>query len=452
MVIHMFKKLLIANRGEIAVRIIRACRELGVRTVAVYSEADSEALHTQMADEAVCIGPMMSKDSYLKMERILSATLASGAEAIHPGFGFLSENSRFSNLCKQCNITFIGPSGKVIEQMGDKSKARITMEEAGVPVIPGSKEPIRNAIEGKQLAEKIGYPVIIKASAGGGGRGMRIARNSKEFQGLFDMAKQEAMSAFGDSTMYIEKYLEGARHIEFQILGDRYGNIIHLGERDCSIQRRHQKMIEEAPSSVISESLRKEMGEAAVRAAKAVSYENAGTVEFLLDKDGKYYFMEMNTRIQVEHGITELVTGVDLVKEQIKIAAGEPLMLTQEDIRIQGHAIECRINAECPEKNFLPCPGTVTDLRIPGGNGVRVDTALYHGYHIPSVYDSLIAKVMVHDGNREETIRKMEGALGELIIDGIDTNTDFLYRILHHPDFISGNVDTDFLNQLFSRS
>ncbi|WP_066715308.1 acetyl-CoA carboxylase biotin carboxylase subunit [Clostridium sp. Marseille-P299] len=447
----MFKKLLVANRGEIAVRIIRACKELGIKTVAVYSEADANALHTQLADEAVCIGPALAKDSYLKMERILSATLASGADAIHPGFGFLSENSKFADLCAKCKIAFIGPSGKVIDLMGNKSEARNTMIAAGVPVVPGTKEPVFDGKIGKTIADEIGYPVIIKASAGGGGKGMRIVKNASEFEHLFETARQEAKNAFGDPTMYIEKYIEGARHIEFQILADKYGNVVHLGERDCSIQRRHQKMIEEAPSSAIGETLRREMGEAAVKAAIASNYENAGTIEFILDKYGNYYFIEMNTRIQVEHGVTELVTGIDLVKEQIRIAAGEALSFSQEEIKITGHAIECRINAECPERNFLPSPGTVTNLRLPGGNGVRVDTALYSGYTIPAMYDSLVAKLMVYDKTRDEAIQKMSGALEELIIEGIDTNTDFLYELIHNSEFKMGKIDTGFVERVIAK-
>lgn len=447
----MFKKLLVANRGEIAVRIIRACKELGIKTVAVYSEADANALHTQLADEAVCIGPALAKDSYLKMERILSATLASGADAIHPGFGFLSENSKFADLCAKCKIAFIGPSGKVIDLMGNKSEARNTMIAAGVPVVPGTKEPVFDGKIGKTIADEIGYPVIIKASAGGGGKGMRIVKNASEFEHLFETARQEAKNAFGDPTMYIEKYIEGARHIEFQILADKYGNVVHLGERDCSIQRRHQKMIEEAPSSAIGETLRREMGEAAVKAAIASNYENAGTIEFILDKYGNYYFIEMNTRIQVEHGVTELVTGIDLVKEQIRIAAREALSFSQEEIKITGHAIECRINAECPERNFLPSPGTVTNLRLPGGNGVRVDTALYSGYTIPAMYDSLVAKLMVYDKTRDEAIQKMSGALEELIIEGIDTNTDFLYELIHNSEFKMGKIDTGFVERVIAK-
>ena len=388
----MFQKLLIANRGEIAVRIIRACREMGIKTVAVYSQADADALHTQLADESICIGKAEAKDSYLNMERILSATIASGADAIHPGFGFLSENSKFAALCEKCNIAFIGPSARTIEETGNKSEARNAMVRAGVPVIPGTKEPIFTAEAGRKFADEIGYPVMIKAALGGGGKGMRVVRNSEEFEKNFQNAQREAENGFGDNSMYIEKYIEHPKHIEFQILADNEGNTIHLGERDCSVQRRHQKMIEESPCTALDDALRQQMGEMAVRAAKAVGYRNAGTVEFLLDSHRQFYFMEINTRIQVEHGVTELVTGIDLVKEQIRIAAGEKLGLRQSDIHLTGHAMEVRINAENPDKNFAPCPGTIQELHIPGGNGVRIDTAVYPGYIIPPYYDSMIMK------------------------------------------------------------
>jgi acetyl-CoA carboxylase biotin carboxylase subunit len=445
------KKVLIANRGEIAVRIIRACREMGISTVAICSEADKDALHAQLADETVCIGPAPAKDSYLKMDRIISATCATGADAIHPGFGFLSENSKFADLCRKCNITFIGPSSEVIDKMGNKAEARKTMMDAGVPVVPGTKEPVYTAEDGKQLADNMGYPVMIKASAGGGGKGMRIVEREEDFNKHFETASQEAKNAFGDDTMYIEKYIPRARHIEFQILADNYGNVIHLGERDCSIQRRHQKMIEEAPSFAISEVLRKEMGEVAVRAAKAAKYTNAGTIEFILDQDDNYYFIEMNTRIQVEHGVTELVTGIDLIKEQLKVASGEPLSISQETVKIRGHAIECRINAENPLNNFLPSPGLITSLHFPGGNGVRIDSALYNGYKIPATYDSLIVKLMVHDANRELAIQKMRGVLGELVIEGIDTNIDFQYQIINHDDYKKGDIDTGFIERLINK-
>ena len=444
----MIKKVLIANRGEIAVRIIRACREMGIETVAVYSEADKEALHTKLADEAICIGPAQSKDSYLSMENIISATIISGADAIHPGFGFLSENSKFAELCEQCNITFIGPDSKVIASLGNKQVARNTMMSAGVPVIPGSKEPVYDAKTGAALAQEIGYPVIIKAALGGGGKGMRTAWTPEEFESAFQTAQKETEMAFADSTMYIEHFVENPRHIEFQILADKYGNVIHLGERDCSIQRNHQKLIEESPSVALSDELRKKMGDAAVKAAKAAGYENAGTIEFLLEKSGNFYFMEMNTRIQVEHPVTEWVTGVDLVKEQIRIASGQKLSYTQEDIKLTGHALECRINAENPEKGFRPSPGTITDMYLPRGKGIRIDSAKYSGYTIPPYYDSMVAKLIVWAKNRQEAIHKMQSALGEVIIEGIDTNVDYQYGIVNHPDYIEGNIDIEFIERL----
>lgn len=445
----MFQKILIANRGEIAVRIIRACREMGIQTVAVYSEADKDALHTMLADEAVCIGPAASTESYLDMERILSACVTMKADAIHPGFGFLSENARFAELCEKCNIRFIGPSAQVIHKMGNKSEARKTMIAAGVPVVPGSKEPVYTVEDGKKTAMEIGFPVMIKASSGGGGKGMRVSRSEEDFEANFRNAQMESIKGFSDDTMYIERFVENPRHIEFQILADSYGNVIHLGERDCSIQRRHQKVLEEAPSPAISPELRAQMGETAVRAAKAVGYENAGTIEFLLDNKGNYYFMEMNTRIQVEHPVTEAVTDMDLVKEQIRIAAGEPLSVRQEDVKITGHAIECRINAENPAKNFMPCPGMIKELHLPGGRGVRVDTAVYGNYKIPANYDSMILKLIVHDKDRDAAIAKMRSALGELVIDGIETNVDFQYQILGEPDFEAGTIDTDYIAKHF---
>lgn len=444
----MIKKVLIANRGEIAVRIIRACREMGIETVAVYSEADREALHTKLADEAVCIGPAASSESYLSMDRIISATIVTGADAIHPGFGFLSENAKFAELCERCHITFIGPKAKVIASLGNKQEARNTMITAGVPVIPGSEKSVCEVMEGAEMADRIGYPVIIKAALGGGGKGMRTAYSPEEFEQSFQTAQKEAQMAFGDGTMYIEHYVENPRHIEFQILADHYGNVIHLGERDCSIQRNHQKMIEESPSVALSEELRDEMGKAAVKAAKAAGYVNAGTIEFLLDKNGSFYFMEMNTRIQVEHPVTEWVTGIDLVKEQIRIASGEKLSYTQEEVRLDGHAIECRINAENPEKGFRPSPGTITDMYLPGGKGIRIDSAVYSGYCIPPYYDSMIAKLIVWAENRQEAIRKMQSALGEMVIEGIDTNIDYQYEILNHPDYLSGNVDVGFIQKM----
>lgn len=446
----MFRKILIANRGEIAVRIIRACRELGIKTVAVYSEADREALHTQLADEAVCIGPAPAAQSYLNMESILSACIATKADAIHPGFGFLSENSRFVELCEKCNITFIGPSAKMIDKMGNKSEARKTMMEAGVPVVPGTKEPVYDAKKGMELAEQIGYPVMIKASSGGGGKGMRVSEGPEDFEENFKVAQLESVRGFADNTMYIEKYVQDPRHIEFQIIADKFGNVVQLGERDCSIQRHHQKVIEESPSVVLTPELREKMGDAAVRAAKAVGYESAGTIEFLLDRNKNFYFMEMNTRIQVEHPVTEMVSGVDLIKEMISIAQGNPLSVKQEDIQFRGHAMECRINAEDPEHNFRPCPGVIEQVHLPGGNGVRIDTAVYSGYEIPPYYDSMIAKVIVHGRDRQEAIDKMRSTLGELIIDGVTTNVDFQYEILNNEDFQSGDITTDFIPKHFS--
>lgn len=446
----MFQKILIANRGEIAVRIIRACRELGIKTVAVYSEADREALHTQLADEAICIGPAFSLESYLNMERILSATIAAKADAIHPGFGFLSENSKFVEMCQKCNITFIGPSAEVINRMGNKSEARATMMKAGVPVVPGTKEPVYTAEEGKRIAGEIGYPVMIKASSGGGGKGMRISESAEDFTENFQTAQMESVRGFGDDTMYIEKYVQNPKHIEFQIIADKFGNVVQLGERDCSIQRHHQKVIEESPSAVLTPELRKSMGETAIHAARAASYENAGTIEFLLDKNKNYYFMEMNTRIQVEHPVTEMVSGVDLIKEQIYIAAGLPLSVKQDDICLNGHAIECRINAENPSKNFMPCPGKINEVHLPGGYGVRIDTAVYSGYEIPPYYDSMIAKVIVHDKTRASAIDKMRSTLGELILDGVTTNVDFQYEILNNEDFQAGDFTTDFIEEHFS--
>ena len=445
----MFDKILIANRGEIAVRIIRACRAMGIKTVAVYSEADRESLHTLLADEAICIGPAASSQSYLDMERILSATVAMKAEAIHPGFGFLSENARFAEMCARCNITFIGPSAEIISRMGNKSEARKTMIDAGVPVVPGGREAVHTAAEALELARSIGFPVMIKASSGGGGKGMRISYGEEDFESNFQNAQMESVKGFSDDTMYLERYIEKPRHIEFQIMADRYGNVVHLGERDCSIQRRHQKVLEESPSVAISEELRRKMGETAVRAAKAVGYENAGTIEFLLDKNKNFYFMEMNTRIQVEHPVTEAVSGLDLIKEQIRVAAGEPLSVQQKDVCISGHAIECRINAENPAKNFMPCPGTITNLHLPGGFGVRIDTHIYNDYKVPANYDSMLMKIIVHGKDREEAIARMRSMLGEVIIEGIDTNLDFQYEILNHPAYRNGDTDTHFIPTYF---
>ena len=441
----MFKKILVANRGEIAVRVIRACREMGIETVAVYSDTDKDALHVQMADEAVCIGPAKSRDSYLNINNILTATVLTGAEAIHPGFGFLSENSKFAEMCRECNIKFIGPDSKTISLMGNKSAAREKMKESGVPVIPGSDGAVQNENEALKVAEEIGFPVMVKASAGGGGRGIRIVKNKEDFIRSFETAKSEAKNAFGDDSMYIEKFIEHPRHVEIQILADEYGDIVYLGDRDCSIQRRNQKVLEEAPSPIMTDELRKKMGETAVKAAKAVGYKNAGTIEFLLDESGNFYFMEMNTRIQVEHPVTELTSGIDIVKEQIRIASLMKLGYTQDNIKIDGHAIECRINAENPEKGFMPCPGKITGLYMPGGPGVRVDSAIYQGYVIPPNYDSMIAKLITFGKTREEALCRMRRALGEFIIEGIDTNIDFQLSILNNEDFIKGNYNTGFI-------
>lgn len=444
----MFDKILVANRGEIAVRIIRACRELGIATVAVYSEADREAMHVMLADEAVCIGPAKSSESYLNMSNIISATILTGATAIHPGFGFLSENSIFARMCEDCNITFIGPSADVIELMGNKSKARQTMIEAGVSVVPGTNGTVTDLETAFAEADRIGYPIMIKASAGGGGKGMRAAFSKEEFEKAFDSAKNEAKAAFGDDRIYLERLMIEPRHIEFQLLADRYGNVVHLGERDCSIQRKNQKIVEESPSPAIDEELRIRMGEEAIRAAKAVNYVNAGTIEFLLDKNNQYYFMEMNTRIQVEHPITEMVTGIDLIKEQIRVAAGLKLSMTQEDIKLSGHAIECRINAENPKKGFRPCPGTIEGLNLPGGPGIRIDSAMYQGYTIPSMYDSMVAKLIAYGKDRKEAISKMKRALEEFIVEGIDTNIDLQYDIMKNEKYVNGDFDTSFIEKI----
>lgn len=442
----MFKRILIANRGEIAVRIIRACREMGIRTVAVYSQADRNAVHVGLADEAVCIGKAEASDSYLNMERIISAAIAVGAEAIHPGFGFLSENAEFVQMCEQHHITFIGPSSELISRMGNKSEAKKTMKQAGVPVVPGTEEPVYNLEEAKREAERIGYPVMIKASSGGGGKGMRIARSREEFAVSFQAAQQESIRAFADDSMYLERYVQNPRHVEVQIMADKYGQVIQLGERDCSIQRRHQKMIEESPSPALTDEIRKKIRSTAVQAAKVVNYESAGTIEFLLDDSGEFFFMEMNTRIQVEHPVSELISGVDLIREQIMVAAGEALSVAQEDILFRGHAIECRINAEDPIRGFLPCPGTITHLHLPGGNGVRIDTAIYEGYQIPPNYDSMLVKVITYDRDRKTAIRKMIRALDEMEIEGVETNLEFQYDILHQKDFQEGNFTTDFIS------
>lgn len=444
----MFHKVLIANRGEIAVRIIRACREMGIATVAVYSEADREALHTQLADEAVCIGPARAALSYNNMQNIISAAVKMKVNAIHPGFGFLSENSTFASMCEECNIKFIGPRPETIDALGNKSNARAAMIAAGVPVIPGSDGVVNTLEDAYAAAERLGYPVMVKASAGGGGKGIRIVRNREEMEKAYLSARSETKAAFNDDNMYMEKLIEHTRHIEVQILGDSYGNVVHLGERDCSLQRKNQKVLEESPSPALDESTREAMCAAAVRAAKAVCYENAGTIEFLYDRSGRFYFMEMNTRVQVEHPITEMVTGVDIVKEQIRIAAGEPLSYAQEDIALNGHAIECRINAERPEADFAPCPGRIDYLLMPGGGlGLRIDSAVYASYEIPPFYDSMIAKVITHGGNRQEAIAKMKRALHEFVIEGIETNIDFQEEILNHPQYACGEFDTSFLER-----
>ena len=435
----MLKKVLIANRGEIAVRIIRACRELGISTVSIYSEADKEALHTQLADYSVCVGPNPSKDSYLNVANILSACILTGCDAIHPGFGFLSENPKFAKMCEECNIKFIGPNSDTISLMGDKSQARKIMKKANVPVIPGYEGKTDSYEEAYKIAKDIGTPIMIKASSGGGGKGIRVVKDLDEFKHNYEAAKSEAMACFGDDRIYIEKYIENPRHIEFQIIADEYGNIIHLGERECSLQKNNQKVLEEAPSTFLNKELREKMGKVSIDAAKAVNYKNVGTIEFLVDKDQNFYFMEMNTRIQVEHPITEMITDVDIVKEQLKIASGIKLNLSQEDIKIQGHAIECRINAKDA--------GTISELNMPSGLGVRVDSAIYCGYTIPPFYDSMIAKLITYGKDREEAIIKMKRSLGEFAIGGVNTNIDFQYEILEHQDFIDGNYDTSFLNK-----
>ena len=447
----MFKRILIANRGEIACRLIRACRELQIETVAVYSQADSEALHVQLADYAVCIGKNISKESYLNVENILSAAVLTGSQAIHPGFGFLSENPKFAKMCEECQVKFIGPSAHVIQMMGDKAQARKQMMKAGVPVIPGSDGVVPTVEEGLKIAEKIGFPLLIKAVAGGGGKGIRKVQTIDEFEKQFLAAQQEALQGFGNEEVYIERIIYPAKHIEFQILADSHGNVVHLGERDCSLQRKNQKIIEEAPSPYLDDELREKMGQAAVLAATSVGYENAGTIEFLLDEaTGKFYFMEMNTRVQVEHPVTEFVSGVDIVKEQIRIASGQPLTLKQEDIVLKGHAIECRINAENPAFNFAPSPGKITNLYLPsGGVGLRVDSAVYPGYTIPPYYDSMIAKIIVHGENRFDALMKMQRALYELEIEGVVTNADFQLDLISDRRVIAGDYDTSFLMETF---
>lgn len=446
----MIKKILIANRGEIAVRIIRACRNMGIYSVAIYSKEDEKSLHTQLADQRVCIGEGPARDSYLNMDRIISAALNVDADAIHPGFGFLSENSVFARKCAENGILFIGPDPDVIDRMGNKSQARKTMMDAGVPVVPGTREPVYDAEAGKLLAETIGYPVMIKASSGGGGKGMRVAAGEEEFEFQFNLAQRESANAFGDDTMYLERFIENPRHVEIQIMADSQGHVVALGDRDCSVQRNHQKLIEESPSPAIDDATRQKMSDYAVLAAKTVGYTNAGTIEYIVSPGGEFFFMEMNTRIQVEHGVTEMVTGTDLIVEQIRVAMGEPLSFTQDQIKPRGHAIECRVNAEMPGHNFMPSPGVVEHIHLPAGNGVRVDTALYAGYEIPAEYDSMIAKVIVHAPDRDAAIRKMMAALDEMVVIGVDTNLDFQYQIIRSRVFREGQADTGFIEKFMN--
>ncbi len=441
----MFRKVLVANRGEIALRVIRACRELGVGTVAVYSEADRESLHVRFADDDVCIGPPQGRLSYLKIPNLIAAAEVTGADAIHPGYGFLAENAEFADTCRASNIAFIGPTGDQIRAMGDKASARRLAKEAGVPTVPGSPGVMADVEEAQVVAGEIGYPVIIKATAGGGGKGMRIANDAEQFAQLFSLAQNEALSAFGNGDVYVEKFLARPRHVEIQVLGDQHGRVAHLGERDCSVQRRHQKLIEESPSPALTPELRAQMGEAAVRLSSAIEYVGAGTIEFLLDEDGSFYFMEMNTRIQVEHPVTEMVTGIDIVKEQIRVAAGEPLSF--DEVNLQGHSIEVRINAEDPYRNFQPSPGLITAYHPPGGPGVRVDTHVYAGYSVPPYYDSLLAKLIVHGRDRAEALARLGQALDSFILEGVKTTIPFLARVIRHPDFVAGNIDTKFLER-----
>jgi len=443
----MFQKVLVANRGEIALRVIRACKELGVATVAVYSEADRECLHVRFADDDVCIGRAPGRDSYLNIPRLIAAAEITGADAIHPGYGFLAENAEFAEKVGASNITFIGPSPDQIRQMGDKATARKIAQKLKVPTVPGSPGPVESPDEGLKIAAKIGFPVIIKAAAGGGGKGMRVAVDPEQFAQAFNLATQEALAAFGSGEVYLEKYLARPRHIEIQIMGDTHGKVMHLCERDCSVQRRHQKLIEEAPSPALDQTLREDIGDAAVKLAESIGYVGAGTIEFLLDEDGSFYFMEMNTRIQVEHPVTEMCTNFDLVKEQIRVAAGEPLSFVMNGNRLRGHAIECRVNAEDPARNFQPCPGLITAYHPPGGPGVRVDTHIYAGYTVPPYYDSLLAKVIVHGNTRAEALARMRQALDSFIIEGVTTTIPFLGRVMRHPDFIEGKVDTKFLER-----
>jgi len=446
----MFSKILVANRGEVALRVIRACKEMGIKTVAVYSEPDAECLHTLMADEAVCVGPAQSADSYLNIPSIISAAEITDVEAIHPGYGFLAENAHFAEICESCKIKFIGPTPENIRMLGDKMMAKEMMQKSGTPIVPGSDAPVQTKEEALKIAKSIKYPVIIKAVAGGGGKGMRVAHNDVRLVSAFMTAQAEADASFGNPNVYIEKYIEKPKHVEIQILADEHGNVIHLGERDCTIQRRHQKLIEETPSTSVDAKLRKKIGEAAVAGVKGCGYKNVGTVEFLLDEDGEFYFMEMNTRVQVEHPITEMVTGVDIVKQQIKLAAGEKLALTQEDVKFNGSAIECRINAEDPDNEFIPCPGKILDFHVPGGLGVRVDTHIYQDYAIPPYYDSMIAKLICYGKNRDETINIMKRALDEFVIGPIKTTIPFYKRVFNHPKFLRGEFYTDFADRLLA--
>ncbi|MDD3367892.1 MAG: acetyl-CoA carboxylase biotin carboxylase subunit [Lachnospiraceae bacterium] len=446
----MYNKILIANRGEIAVRIIRACRNMGIISVAVYSKEDKDALHVKLADQRVCIGEGSAKDSYLNMDSIISAAVNTRADAIHPGYGFLSENSAFARKCEEFGIDFIGPSADLIDAMGNKSQARKTMMDAGVPVVPGTKEPVNSVEIALEQAKQIGFPVMIKASSGGGGKGMRVSESEADFELNFNTAQRESINAFADDTMYLERFIEKPRHVEVQIIADKHGNVVTLGDRDCSVQRNHQKMIEESPSPAISEQTRQEMCEMAALAARTVGYNNAGTIEFIVSRSGDFFFMEMNTRIQVEHPVTEMVTGIDLIETQIKVSAGEELPFKQEDVVLRGHAIECRINAESPEQNFRPCPGKIAHVHLPGGNGVRVDTAVYEGYQVPSEYDSMIAKIIVYAEDRKTAIAKMRTALDELMVLGIQTNSNFQYLIFLNPIFCAGEADTGFIEDMLN--
>ena len=444
-------KILIANRGEIAVRIIRACKEMNIKTVAVYSTADKDSLHTKLADEAICIGDAPSQKSYLNIQNIIEAANISRSDSIHPGYGFLSENAKFAKICEESNIKFIGPKSEVIDALGNKSHSKELMKKCGIPVIPGSDGSVKSLEEAKKISKKIGYPVMLKASSGGGGKGIRVVFEEKDLEKNYILVKQEAKNSFNDDEIYLEKYIENPRHVEIQILADEFGNVIHLGERDCTIQRNHQKIIEETPSPIIDEKLRSKMGETAIKVAKAANYSSLGTVEFLVDKNKNYYFMEMNTRVQVEHPITELRTNIDLIKEQIRVAAKEELKIKQKEVKFQNYVIECRINAEDPYKNFRPCPGKITGLNLPGGNGIRIDTGIYEGYTIPSYYDSMIAKLIVYGTSRNEAIAKLKRALEEFVIEGVTTNIDFVFEIIKNPDFIRGNYDTSFIEKNFKK-